>query len=62
MARKEYAYPQDIRRYYYGSTDNSNTYPTATECGAGSTITLIDTTNHAVSGYLEFDGTNWNTL
>ena len=62
MARSEYAYPTNIKHYYYGSTDNTNTYPTSAECGAGSTITLIDTTNHVVTGYLEFDGSNWNTL
>lgn len=62
MARKEYAYSSDIRHYYFNIADNTNTYPTSDECGAGSTITLIDATNHVVSGYLEFDGTNWNTL
>jgi hypothetical protein len=62
MPRTEYAYPVNIRHYYYATTDNPNTYPTSSECGAGSTITLINTTAHAVSGYLEFDGTNWNTL
>ncbi len=54
--------PQTIKSYQYATTDDSSTYPTADDCGVGSTITLINETTHAVAGFLKFDGTAWNTL
>jgi hypothetical protein len=52
----------NIKKYQALTTDAANTYPAATDCGAGSTMRLIDATAHEITGYKEFDGTTWNTL
>lgn len=52
----------NIKRYQCLTTDSTSTYPGATDCGAGSTMTVINATTHEVDGYKVFDGTNWNTL
>jgi hypothetical protein len=51
-----------IKKYQAYTTDAVNTYPTAADCGPGSTMRIIDATVHEVKEYKEFDGTNWNKL
>lgn len=52
----------NIKEYQALTTDLATTYPTSTDCGTGSTITLINPTSHVVTGGLYFDGTNWDTV
>jgi hypothetical protein len=60
MARKEISV--EVREYFYATTDSADIYPTASECGAGSIIYLVNETTHAIDSTKIFDGTNWNTL
>ncbi|HEY5576200.1 MAG TPA: hypothetical protein VIK34_05725 [Clostridiaceae bacterium] len=52
----------NLKKYQALTTDASNTYPTIADCGAGSTMRIIDATLHEITSYKEFDGTTWNTL
>lgn len=50
----------NVKTYMCGSTDASNTWPT--DCGDGSTMTVINETTHAVASYHVFFNGNWNTI
>lgn len=51
-----------MSEYQCASTDLTSAYPTKADCDAGSTMAVIDETNHIVAGYKYFDGTNWNSV
>lgn len=52
----------NIKRYQCLTTDNASTYPGAADCGAGSTMTVINATTHTVDKFMLFDGSDWNQL
>lgn len=49
-----------IRRYQALTTDAAELYPSASDCGPGSTMDIIDGVNHKVVGQKVFDGSTWN--
>lgn len=64
MPKKEYGVTtgNKIKKYFFLTTDNTNTYPTAAECAAGSSILLKDDATKKIVGALTFDGTDWLTV
>lgn len=52
----------NIKQFQAYTTDSESTYPTANECGPGSTMIIIDKSQHIIAGSKYFDGTDWNTV
>jgi hypothetical protein len=64
MPKKQYGVTTggNTKQYFFHTTDDKSIYPTADECGPGSSILLKDAETKTIVGSLIFDGTDWNTV